>query len=201
MTLNASQQSDAARIGEVIDASTTEFTAQCYRLYEAPALGSLVRCGEDVPIYAIVCESATQSLDPARHTIPRGIAEPDEAGVFRSNPQIERLLYTRFRAVIVGYRDHGVLRRYLPPNAPRMYAFVTVSAAAELAEFSSGTEFIPLLLAAPVSAQDDVIAAFLRQASAAQPDRDAYLVSAGKSLATALGGQTHRLSEILRRLQ
>lgn len=201
MTLNADRTDGASRIGEVIEASTTEFTAQCYRLYEAPALGSLVRCGEDVPIYAIVCESATQSLDPARHTIPRGIAETDEAGVFRSNPQIERLLYTRFRAIIVGYRGGGAIRRYLPPNAPRMYAFVSECAASELAEFSGAATFIPILLAAPVSAQDDVIAAFLRQASAAQPDPAAYLVSAGKSLATALGGQTHRLSEILRRLQ
>ena len=58
-----------------------------------------------------------------------------------------------------------------------------------------------MLLAPQVSAQDDVIAAFLRQASEAHPDRNGYLISAGKSLAAALAGQTYRLGDILRRLQ
>ena len=52
------------RVGEVIEASTVEFTAQCYRLYDAPAIGSLVLCGEDAPTYGIVCEATTQSIDP-----------------------------------------------------------------------------------------------------------------------------------------
>ena len=30
------------RVGEVIQASTTDFVAQCYELYQIPPLGSLV---------------------------------------------------------------------------------------------------------------------------------------------------------------
>ena len=197
-----SQAADA-RVGEVVEAATSEFTAQCYALYDAPPLGSLVRCGEREPVFGIVCEASTQSLDPGRHAIPRGEAETREAGVFRSNPQLERLLYTRFRAISVGYRgEDGAIRRYLPPDAPRLYSFVSRCHARELAEFSRPPlEFIPMLLAAQVTAQDDVIASFLRQASAAHPDPYGYLVSAGKSLASALAGQTYRLGDILRRLQ
>jgi len=33
------------RLGEVIEAGSRIFRAQCYRLYEAPALGSLVAAG------------------------------------------------------------------------------------------------------------------------------------------------------------
>ena len=196
-------QAADARVGEVVEAATSEFTAQCYALYDAPPLGSLVRCGEREPVFGIVCEASTQSLDPARHAIPRGEAETREAGVFRSNPQLERLLYTRFRAISVGYRGaDGAIRRYLPPDAPRLYSFVSRCHARELAEFSRPPlEFIPMLLAAQVTAQDDVIASFLRHASAAHPDPYAYLVSAGKSLASALAGQTYRLGDILRRLQ
>ncbi len=201
MALNRQQEQSDYRVGEVIEASTSEFTAQCYRLYDAPALGSLVRCGEQTPTYGIVCEATTQSLDPARHTIPRGMDEVDEAGVFSSNPQIERLLYTRFRAVIVGYRDGAAIRRYLPPDVPRIYSFVGECGAEELRDFSSSTEFIPLLLAAPISAQDDVIAAFLRQASATHPNDHDFLVAAGKTLAIALAGQLPRLSGILGRLR
>ena len=202
-TREAGMQSADARVGEVVEAATSEFTAQCYALYDAPPLGSLVRCGEGAAALGIVCEASTQSLDPGRHALPRGEAEMREAGVFRSNPQLERLLYTRFRAIIVGYRgDDGAIRRYLPPDAPRLYSFVSRCDADELAEFSRPPlEFMPMLLAAQVIAQDDVIASFLRQASEAHPDRHGYLVSAGKSLATALAGQTHRLGDILRRLQ
>jgi len=33
----------ADRTGEIIEASTTEFVAQCYELYQSPPLGSLVK--------------------------------------------------------------------------------------------------------------------------------------------------------------
>ncbi len=201
MASNTQREQSDCRVGEVIEASTSEFTTQCYRLYDAPALGSLVRCGERTPTYGIVCEATTQSLDPARHTIPRGVNEATEDGIFSSNPQIERLLYTRFRAIIVGHHDGSVARRYLPPTVPRIYAFVGECDAAEMRDFSNSLEFVPLLLAAPISAQDDVIAAFLRQASATHPDAHDFLVAAGKTLATALAGQLPRLSGILGRLQ
>ena len=189
------------RVGEVIEASTSEFTAQCYRLYEAPTIGSLVLCGEDAPIYGIVCEATTQSIDPGRTAIPRGMNADTEAEVLNSNPQIERLLHTKFRAVIVGYRDGSAIRRYPPLSAPRMYSFVRECDASELADFSSSHDFLATLLNAPMSGQDHVVASFLRHARAAHPDGHAYLVSAGKSLAGALAGQLPRLSGILRSLE
>ena len=189
------------RIGEVIEASTSEFTAHCYRLYDAPAIGSLVICGEATPTYGIVCETKTQSIDPGRAAIPRGINAVTEADVLSSNPQIERLLYTTLRAVIVGHRDSDEVRRYPPLSAPRMYAFVRVCGAGEVAEFSSSHQFLATLLNAPMNAQDHVVSSFLRHSSAAHPDPHEYLVSAGKSLASALTGQIQRLSSILRSLE
>ena len=75
------------RAGEVIEASTTDFVAQCYELYDAPPLGSLVRTGSD-PIYGIVHGVATRSMDPARHPIPRGRDEDGEEWTmpFREGP-------------------------------------------------------------------------------------------------------------------
>ena len=189
------------RVGEVVESSTVEFAAQCYRLYDAPAIGSLVLCGEDAPTYGIVCEATTQSIDPGRAAIPRGMNAATEAEVLSANPQIERLLHTKFRAIVVGYRDGDAVRRYPPLSAPRMYSFVRVCDDAELAEFSSSHEFLATLLNAPMNAQDHVVASFLRHASAAHPDAQGYLVSAGKSLATALAGQLPRLSGILRSLE
>ena len=186
---------------------TSEFTAQCYRLYDAPDIGSLVLCGKETPTYGIVCEATTQSIDPGRTSIPRGLNAETEADVFISNPQIERLLFTKFRAAIVGYcedggyQDGNEIRRYPPLSAPRIYSFVRECYASEVAEFSSSHEFLNILLDTPIGSQDHVIASFLRQASAAHPDAHEYLVGAGKSLASALPGQLPRLSSILRSLE
>ena len=201
MALDREQGQAIYRIGEVVEASTAEFTAQCYRLYDAPAIGSLVICGEQTWTYGLVCEATTRSIDPGRAAIPRGEHASTEAEVLGSNPQIERLLHTKFRAVIVGYREAGAIRRYPPLSAPRMYSFVRECDAAELAEFSASHEFLATLLGVPMEAPDHVVASFLRHASEAHPDAHEYLVSAGKSLATALQGQLPRLSSILRSLE
>lgn len=189
------------RIGEVIEASTSEFTAQCYKLYDAPSIGSLVLCGEQTSVYGIVCEATTQSIDPARAAIPRGLNAATEADVLNNNPQIERLLYTSFRAIIVGFQDGNSVRRYPPLSAPRMYSFVRECDTSQLVEFSSSQEFLALLLNAPMNAQDHVVASFLRHAGAAHSDSRGYLVSAGKSLAAIMQGQLPRLSGILRSLE
>ncbi len=201
MSLIEERGRNGCRIGEVVEASTAEFTAQCYRLYDAPAIGSLVLCGEQTPTYGIVCEATTQSIDPGRAAIPRGEHASTEEEVLSSNPQIERLLHTKFRAVVVGYREEDAIRRYPPLNAPRMYSFVRKCDGSQLAEFSSSHEFLATLLSMPMEAPDHVVASFLRHASGAHPDAHEYLVSAGKSLATALPGQLPRLSSILRSLE
>ena len=201
MTMNThtNPQTDA-RLGEVVDASTTGFTAQCYELYEAPPLGSLVRCGAGDPVYGIVHEVATRSMDPARRPIPRGRDEDSEEDVFRSNPQLSRLLHTEFHATVVGHRADGELHRYLPPAPPRIYSRAYLCDADELVEFSGSLEFLPLLFAVPTGAADDVVASFLRRAAACRPDPERYLVDAGRELASILSGQLPRLNGILRRL-
>ncbi|MCI0438434.1 MAG: hypothetical protein L0177_04815 [Chloroflexi bacterium] len=193
-------ETSTQRLGEVIEASTTGVTTQCYRLYESPPIGSLVRCGDASPVYAIVYEVATRSLDPARHPIPRGEGEATEEGVYLSNPQLNRLLCTEFRALVVGHRGDGQMRRYISPLPPRIHSFVYPCGEGEIREFTASFEFLPALLAAPVNALDDIIAAFLRQASAAHPDPQRFLVDAGKELAALMGGQLQRLNNMLRRL-
>jgi len=188
------------RIGEVVEASTVEFTTQCYRLYEAPPLGSLVRCGDDMPVYGIVYESATRSMDQGRRPIVRGEHEDTEEAVYNSNPQLTRLLHTEFQSLVVGHLSDGKVRRYLAPVPLRIYSFVYPCDDEEMREFSRSLEFLPILLSAPTTAQDEVVAAFLRQASASHTDPQKYLVESGRELASHLGGQMQRLNNVLRRL-
>ena len=81
------------KIGEIIEASTGEFTAQCYELHQPPPLGSLVRTAEgETDIYAVVCDAATTGIEPGRRPIARGREEVEEEDIFRSSPQLQKHL-------------------------------------------------------------------------------------------------------------
>ena len=188
------------RIGEVVETSTTQFTTQCYRLYEAPPLGSLLRTGGD-PVYGIVYEVATRSMDPGRHPIPRGEAQEREEDVYLANPQLSRLLFTEVRSIVAGYRDDGRIRRHLAPHPPRVYSFVYQCEPEETQGFTSSLEFLAALLNAPaVQAADDVVASFLTRASRTHPAPERFMLEAGRELASLLSGEVKRLDLLLRRL-
>ena len=196
----AAQRSTDRAVGEVVEASTAEFLAQCHRLYDAPPLGALVKSEGDAPVYGVVAEVTTRSIDPGRRSMAMGEDDPSGDAVYERNPQLVRLLATEFRAAVVGHLEDGRVRRYLAPLPPRIHDFVFCCADDETAEFSEALDFLPLLLAAPVGSPDEVVAAFLRGSSRAHPDPEAFLLRAGKELAPALGGQFQRLSAILKGL-
>ena len=187
------------RVGEVIEASTTQFVAQCYELYELPPLGSLVKTGD---IYGIVCNAATTSLEPRRRPIARGKDESSEEEIYKSSPQLLKLLRSEFGAVVVGHRPADKLYHYLPPNPARIHGFVYLCPPEEVREFSQSLDFLNILINTrlPVPT-DELIAAALRQMSQAHEDSHSFLISAGKELATLLSSDFNVLKSILGRLQ
>ncbi len=193
----------ADRVGEVIEASTTEFTAQCYELYQSPPLGSLVKT-TDLPLelYGIVCHATTASLEPGRRPIARGKDEASEEEIYRSSPQLLKLLRTEFSTLVVGYRESDKLFHYLPPKPARIHGFVYLCSPDEVREFGQSFDFLNILLNAhlPVSVEE-LIAAALRQMSQVHEDRHTFLVAAGKELAVLLSGQFNQLKAILGRIR
>ncbi len=190
-------------MGEVIEASTTDFTAQCYELYQSPPLGSLVKTRDEaVELYGIVCNAATSSIEPGRRPIARGKDEATEEEIYRSSPQLLKLLRSEFGALVVGHRQGEKLYHYLPPKPARIHAFVYLCPAEEVKQFSQSLDFLNILIngRTPIPA-DELIAAALRQMSQAHPDGRAFLVAAGKELANLLGGQYNLLKSILGRIK
>ena len=187
------------RAGEIIEASTTDFVAQCYELYQSPPLGSLVKTGD---IYGIVYNAATTSLEPGRRPIARGKDEASEEEIYRSSPQLLKLLRSEFSALVVGHRQDDKLYHYLPPQPARIHAFVYRCQPGEVREFSQPFDFLNILLNTrlPIPT-DELIAASLRQMSQTHEDPHAFLVAAGKELATLLSGQYQQLKSILGRLK
>ena len=190
---------DASRVGEIIEASTAEFTAQCYELYQSPPLGSLVKTGDSsAASYGIVYHATTTSLEPGRRPIARGKDEASEEAIYQSSPQLAKLLRSEFSALVVGHRDGDTLRHYLPPQPARIHSFVHQCPPEEIKEFSQSMAFLNILLIHPLPLPtDEIIAACLRPMSRVHEDPNAFLVAAGKELAILLSGEFKQLKNIL----
>ncbi|MCL2679167.1 MAG: hypothetical protein FWF18_02615 [Dehalococcoidia bacterium] len=193
----------SVRLGEIIEASTTGFSAQSYELNELPALGSLVMTSEgERKLYAVVYHAATEGIEPGRRPIARGRDEPSEQALFDNNPQLARLLRSRFSALVVGYRDGSAIRQHLPPKPAHIHAFVHACPQEEVKEFGQSFNFLNTLIGAELETPaDELTASTLRLIAEVQDDPRALLVAAGKELAMLLGRDYTRLKAILERIK
>ena len=193
---------DLDRLGEVVEASVSHLVAQCHRLGEPPALGSLVRTSDGgLDRYGVVYDSSTRSIDPGRRSMALGQEEVSQEDVYRSHPELSQLLRTDFEALVVGYRDRGAFRHFLPPRPAAIHAFVFLASDEELRSFTKPLGFLHSLLGAAVSTRDEALAAFLRLAAPVHPDSDDFLLRAGKEVAALLAGDALRLNALLRRIK
>jgi hypothetical protein len=187
------------KIAEVIEASTAQFTAQCYELYEMPALGSLVKTGD---IYGVVAYAETTGMEPGRKPIARGKDAATEEAVYESSPQLKKLLRSQFTAAVVGYKKDDKIHQYLPPQPAKIHAFVYLCQPEEVDEFSKSFSFLNILVNSAISVPtEEVIAASLRQMSRVRKDSRTFLVAAGKELADLLASNITRVKNILEKIK
>ena len=186
------------RVGEVIGSDSRSLTAQCYDLYGAPPLGALLRLGE-AKVYAVVQGIRTEPLDPGRPVLARGRDSGSLEEIHRNNPQIERLLTTRFDALIVGHEADGRLVQLLPPFPPPIHSFVSACAPDEVARFTDNLDFCRFLLGSGPPMADEVVVACLRHAARCREDGDEFIRRAGQAIASEAVGDSGRVAAILRR--
>ena len=238
-------------IGEVVEAGTTAFVAQCLevpreivpRLYDPPPFGSFVKIGKpaltvEIPpplgiagdnaeeedpfalafdspvvarqgvslppaVYALVYGANTASLEPNRRPSALGFADEDEMRL--QQPQIFELLRTEFSGLLIAYSEGGdkPLRRHLPPLPPRIHSRVYPCSPEETRLLTEDLSFLRGLLLPSGGAlagvpSDELAAACLRTAREVQADDQAFLLRAGRTLATLLATDYERLQAILR---
>jgi hypothetical protein len=240
-------------IGEIIEAGTTAFVAQCLevpreivpRLYDPPPFGSFVKIGKPTPqdqaadapplgiegdaeeedpfaqafepatpvvsagrglppaVYALVYGANTASLEPNRRPSALGFADEDEMRL--QQPQIFELLRTEFSGLLIAYSEGGdkPLRRHLPPLPPRIHSWVYPCSPEETRILTEDLSFLRAILLPSGGAlagvpSDELAAACLRMARDAHPDDQAFLLRAGRTLATLLAADYERLQAILR---
>lgn len=199
------------RIGEIIESSTTSFTAGAYALLEAPPFGSLVRAQareRDAAVYGLVYEIRTGSKEPGGRASVRGRSYTGrtiyDAEIYREHPDLEEVLQTEFSAITIGFLEYGHRFQYLPPQPPPVHYSVYPCDESELAEFTEQLDFFRTVLFAYQVPSDELLAASIRAAARARVrsggDRP-YLVRAGRELASLLKDDYDRLSAMLRRIR
>jgi len=193
------------KIGEIIESSSTYFIVQSYELYQTPPLGSLVKARWDTGkwLYGIVYKAITAGIEPGRKPVARGKDEVDEEDIYRSNPQLMKLLRSEFNVLVIGHRQDVNICQYLSPCPARIHGFVYPCGADEIKQFSRSFDFLNILLKARVDLPvEEMIGAALRQMSLVYEDeRHAFLVSAGKELAALLSRDYAQLKAILKGLR
>jgi hypothetical protein len=203
---------DEPRVGEVIEACTTDFVAQCYELYQTPPLGTLVKTRfesvsdqppNDSHLFGVVYRVATTGLEPGRRAVARGKDELNEEEIYRASPQLTKLLKSEFNVLVAGYRQGGRVFQYLPPNPARIHGFVYQCSPAEVKEFSRSFDFLNILLKSRLElpVEELVGAALRRMGQAYGLEKHAFLVAAGKELASLLSADYAQLKAILKGLK
>lgn len=196
------------RIGEVIESSTTSFTAGAYQLLEAPPFGSLVRAqsrSEGQAIYGLVYDICTGSKEPGGRAVVRGRTYSGrdlyDDEIYQEHPDLAEVLQTEFSAITVGYIEGEQIHQYLPPQPPPVHYSVYECSMAEVARFSAETDFFRTVLFAYQIPSDELLGAAIRRAALAHSDPRAYLVRAGREVASLLKDDYDRLTAILRRIR
>jgi hypothetical protein len=196
------------RIGEVIEASTTRFTAGAYELLVAPAFGTLVRAAtrdEGCAVYGLVYEIRTGSREPGGRAVVRGRTysgrELYDDEIYHENPDLAEVLQTEFSALTIGFVEGERTFQYLPPQPPPVHYSVYASTPAELIAFSDCSDCFRTILFSSQIPSDELLAATIRAAARVRPDSRDYLVRAGRELASLLKDDYDRLTAILRRIR
>jgi hypothetical protein len=195
--------SDNRRSGEVVAASTTEFTAEAAELHGAPPFGSLVKVVEPgrPTIYGLVSHAQTGGLDPSRRAVARGLPPTLLDGqIYDEYPELRDVLRTEFIARVVGFADsHGNIRHWLPPYPASMHYSVAQCSADELISFTERHDYLAAVLA-DAEGSIELVAAAIRESAAVRNNAFDYLLGAGRAVAALLSADYQRLLLILQRI-
>ena len=211
---------DVQIIGEIIEASTTEFVAESRELHSPPPFGSFVKVAWNGPvrqaqgrpsdaqtddpfelqpaIYGVVHHATTSPVDTGRRL--RAFWK-DEEELKNQQPELDEwMLVTNFRAVIIGYCANGQVSQILPPKPPKLLTRVHPCEPGEIKSVTSRMDFLRTLATFRNAPTEEVVAACIRQAAGCYEDKEPFLVAAGKELASLLKDDYDRLQAIMRRV-
>lgn len=196
------------QIGEVVEASTTGFVAQCLDPEDlsfptVPALGSWVRSQDEETgnrILGVVWHASILPVDTVHRVRALGLS-PEQ--LREQQPQIFAMLRTDFQVAIVGFvtpEDPPRIHQYLPPRPPQIHQPVYRCGDPMVAEFCQSLDFLRTLLQVSGIPTEELLAAALRHCHRILRYDRAWLVGVGQHLSVLLREDYDRLRAIISKL-
>jgi hypothetical protein len=194
-------QEGRSLVGRVLRASTTGFDCgtRGNRIDERHVFGAFVKVPitEDQTVWAIGLIYAIRIDDDplARELVMASIVDNSALLDQREN----RMVPVEIAIINIGYVQNGSVFQSLPPRPPMSLSEVELCTLEEIYYFTQNTEYFRLVLSASEVASDELLAAAIRNATAAYPEQERYefLVRSGRKLAGLLSHDLKRLSRVV----
>jgi hypothetical protein len=191
------------QVGRVLRAGTRAFTVGCgVTQPDIPDFGAFVRVEGKPPqstIYGLITDVSVEDDPFVRQLISAGLRDGETV---LDNRQV-RQSPIEVSVLAVGCSDGKTIRHCLPARPPATLDWLVACTPEEIVAFTARTDYFRLVLESQGAPVDELLAASLRSAAAAraEPERETFLVEAGRDLARLLAGDPVRLEGLLRRLR
>jgi len=195
-------------LAEVLTSSITGLTAETLpekrnqgKTLVRPRFGSFVKVESPenkIDIFAVVFDVVTNP--------PDSVHKPSALGMSRDQlrleqPHIFALLKTHMQAAIIGYKEGAQVYQHLPPQPPDVHDFVYEASEQEVHMLTSNFEFLRLLAHINSVPTDELIAASIREATAARRDSSDYLIEAGRAISQLFRSDYDRMVSIVKKIR
>ncbi len=186
---------------EIIESSLSCWIAQSWHWNVIPSFGHLVTLShQQTTLVAIVNSIQTGSSDASRSPIPY---QKTEEELHAEQPQIFAFLKTTFTCIPLGYLDKARVRYQLPPQPPKIHAFVQPVAVDISKQFLASPQYLHVLfgLSHQILYMDELLLALLEQQAALgilTPERVSAIV---ETISLLSGNDYRRLKLFLQRAQ
>lgn len=187
-------------IAEIVESSLYNWTAQCWRWDTVPEFGSLIHIPHKKrTIYGLVYGITTGSLDSNRYPFTY---QKTEEELMAEQPQIFEFLKTHIACVTLGFEEHEKVIYQIPPEPPKIHAFVGAVPPQTLKVFFSRPDFLHLLFQSPETTQiDELFLALLRHLKKHNLVTTEKITSYLETITLLIGNDYRRLSILMQRIE
>lgn len=186
---------------EVVESELHSFLGQSWQWDTFPPFGSIVCIhGSKRLLFGMVHQIKTGSMDPTRYPFTY---QKTEQELRDEQPQIFEFLKTSFSCLIVGYQENGTISHTLPPQPPKIHAFIEPMSIELSKQFFSSSRYLDILfgLSSQIFNLDELLLATLKHQVALKILSEKRINDFVQSFSLLTGNDYRRLKLFLQRVE